>query len=399
MVYDAVESSPIDNLILASLNQEEEHLISSDPVINTKLSKVAGDIGELTIAGYLLQEVAQKLCFEETIYLLWYGYLPKLDQLKSFKEKIAQKRQLPNYIIEILKIAAHQDLSVIDALRTALSSLPCNSSGKVSYEKLEDDAVVLIALFPSIVATYWRLKQGQELVSPLPELDHTANYLYMLFARIPSAEETRTLEIYLNSVVEHSVNASTLTGRVIISTQADVISAVVGALCALKGPLHGGAPGPALKMILELVEDKSMSESYLRDKLDKGERLMGFGHRVYRTLDPRATVLAFAFESMCRAKGDLELFNTAKYVEELALKLLHEYKPHRELKTNVEYYTALVLYELGIHPDLFTPTFAISRVAGWTAHCFEQQEIGRLIRAKGFYLGPALRTWVPLRER
>jgi citrate synthase len=251
MVYDAVESSPIDNLILASLNQEEEHLISSDPVINTKLSKVAGNIGELTIAGYLLQDVAQKLCFEETIYLLWYGYLPKLDQLKSFKEKIAQKRQLPNYIIEILKIAAHQDLSVIDALRTALSSLPCNSSGKVSYEKLEDDAVVLIALFPSIVATYWRLKQGQELVSPLPELDHTANYLYMLFARIPSAEETRTLEIYLNSVVEHSVNASTLTGRVIISTQADVISAVVGALCALKGPLHGGAPGPALKMILE----------------------------------------------------------------------------------------------------------------------------------------------------
>ncbi|MBC7809505.1 MAG: citrate synthase/methylcitrate synthase, partial [Burkholderiales bacterium] len=224
------------------------------------------------------------------------------------------------------------------------------------------------------------------------------NYLYMLSGEVPSAERTRGLETYLNTVVDHGLNASTFAARVIIATQSDKVSAITGAVGALKGPLHGGAPGPALDMVFEIGEAAN-AEPYLRRKLEAGERLMGFGHRVYKVRDPRADELAKAAEIMFKADGDMALYNLVQDVEQTALRLLEEYKPGRNLQTNVEFYTALLLHGLDLPTDLFTPTFAISRVVGWTAHCFEQQATGRLIRPQSMYSGTKDRRWQSIDQR
>jgi citrate synthase len=208
----------------------------------------------------------------------------------------------------------------------------------------------------------------------------------------------RGLETYLNTVADHGMNASTFTARVIISTQSDLVSAIVGALGALKGPLHGGAPGPALDMVFEIGETAN-AETYLRQKLEQGERLMGFGHRIYKVRDPRAEVLSAAAARMYRGNGHQPLYRLASQVEQTAIALLAEYKPGRNLQTNVEFYTALLLHGLDLTPDLFTPTFAIGRIAGWTAHCFEQQYLNRLIRPQSVYVGPRQRQWIPLEQR
>jgi citrate synthase len=202
----------------------------------------------------------------------------------------------------------------------------------------------------------------------------------------------RGLETYLNTVVDHGLNASTFTARVITSTGSDLVSAVVGALGALKGPLHGGAPGPALDMVFE-IGDAARAEPVLRGKLEAGEKLMGFGHRVYRVRDPRADVLAVAAERMFTRGGDMALYDLARAVERTALRLLAEYKPGRRLQTNVEFYTALLLHGLGLDASLFTPTFAVSRVAGWIAHCLEQKRANRIIRPQSVYAGPRDRRW------
>jgi citrate synthase len=229
-------------------------------------------------------------------------------------------------------------------------------------------------------------------VAPRADLDHTANYLYMLSGEVPSHERVRALETYLNTVVDHGFNASTFTARVITSTGSDFVSAVVGAVGALKGPLHGGAPGPALDMVFD-IGDASRAEEYLRKKLAAGEKLMGFGHRVYKVRDPRADVLNVAAQRMFAGAGDRKLYDLARSVESTAIRLLEEYKPGRNLQTNVEFYTALLLHGLGLDVPLFTPTFAISRVAGWLAHCFEQRKTNRIIRPQSRYVGPQPRSW------
>jgi citrate synthase len=196
----------------------------------------------------------------------------------------------------------------------------------------------------------------------------------------------RGLDTYLATVADHGLNASTFTARVITSTGSDFVSAIVGAVGALKGPLHGGAPGPALDMVFE-IGTAERAERVLRDKIARGERLMGFGHRIYKVRDPRADVLAAAAARMFERAGDLRLYELARAVEDTALRVLEEHKPGRRLKTNVEFYTALLLHGLGLPTELFTPTFAIGRVAGWTAHCFEQRAVGRLIRPQSVYVG------------
>jgi citrate synthase len=248
------------------------------------------------------------------------------------------------------------------------------------------------------VAAYWRLLNEEEPVAPDPRLGHAANYLYMLTGEVPSTEHVRALETYLNTVVDHGLNASTFVARVIVSTRSDVVSAVVGASGALKGPLHGGAPGPALDMVFEIGE-ASKAEPYLREKIEQGERLMGFGHRVYKVRDPRADVLAAAAKRLYSRDGDAALYELALKVEKTAQRLLAEYKPRHNLKTNVEFYTALLLHGLELPTQLFTPTFAIGRVAGWTAHCFEQRAQDHLIRPQSRYTGPKDRSWVPLEKR
>ncbi|HWW61426.1 MAG TPA: citrate/2-methylcitrate synthase, partial [Thermoanaerobaculia bacterium] len=215
---------------------------------------------------------------------------------------------------------------------------------------------------------------------------HAANYLWMLDGIEPSPEQVRGLETYLNTVIDHGLNASTFTARVIASTGADLLSAIAGAIGALKGPLHGGAPGPALDMVFE-IGDASRAEEVLRRKIEAGEKLMGFGHRVYKVRDPRADVLSAAAHRMFTRGGDLPLYDLARAVEATAIRLLEEYKPGRRIQTNVEFYTALLLHGLGLEVPLFTPTFAISRIAGWLAHCAEQRATGRLIRPQSVYVG------------
>lgn len=359
----------------------------------TRLSSVDGQAGELIIAGFPVEELANKATFEETIYLLWYDALPNAVQLADFRQALATRRALPQVTQLILNAAAAQKTPVMDALRMAVSSISLQAS-----KEMWQDALTLVACFPTIVATYWRLLNGQEPIAPRADLNHAANYLYMLFGKVPSPERVRGMETYLNTVVDHGLNASTFTARVIISTQSDLISAITGALGALKGPLHGGAPGPALDMVFEIGEP-SRAEPYLRAKLEQDERLMGFGHRVYKVRDPRAEVLSAAAERLFRADGDMKLYELARHVEQVAVALLAEYKPGRNLQTNVEFYTALLLHGLGLPADLFTPTFAISRVAGWIAHCFEQQAANRLIRPQSVYIGVKNRQWIPLEAR
>ncbi len=211
-------------------------------------------------------------------------------------------------------------------------------------------------------------------------------------------EQSRALETYFNTVVDHGLNASTFAARVIISTRSDLVSAIVGAIGALKGPLHGGAPAPALDLVFE-IGSPERAEPYLRAKLERGERLMGFGHRVDRTRDPRAEVLSAAAERLYRAAGDMKLYELAKEVERTAVRLLAEYHPGRGLRTNVEFYTALLLHGLGLPKELFTPTFALSRAAGWIAHCAEQRRQNRLIRPASEYSGTRDRAWVPIAAR
>jgi citrate synthase len=220
----------------------------------------------------------------------------------------------------------------------------------------------------------------------------------MLTGSEPDVERVRGLETYLNTVVDHGLNASTFTARVITSTGSDLVSAVVGAIGALKGPLHGGAPGPALDMVFE-IGDASRAEAVLRRKIEGGEKLMGFGHRVYKVRDPRADVLGAAAERLFTRAGDMSLYTLARSVEATALRLLEEYKPGRRLQTNVEFYTALLLHGLGLDVPLFTPTFAISRVSGWIAHAMEQKRANRIIRPQSEYAGPRDRGWIPLEQR
>ena len=361
----------------------------------TRLSSVDGEAGELLIAGFPVEELAPRASFEETTWLLWHDSLPIADELDAFRRRLANRRALPPATLDLLRAAARRRVPAMDALRMAVGTLSLIEGAGDPRE----DAVILVAAFPTIVAAYWRLLRGEEPLAPREDLvGHAASFLYLLSGEEPSAERARGLETYLNTVSDHGLNASTFTARVIVSTRSDLISAVTGAVGALKGPLHGGAPGPALDMVFE-IGTPERAEGVLREKLARGERLMGFGHRVYRVRDPRADVLAAAAERFYLHGGDRALYELARSVEATALRLLREAKPDRRLDTNVEFYTALLLHGLGFPTELFTPLFAVGRVAGWTAHALEQLETGRLIRPQSEYVGERGRRWVAVEER
>jgi citrate synthase len=358
----------------------------------TRLSMVDGEAGRLVIAGFPVEELAGRATFEETLYLLWNDALPDARQLAGLKEDLHARRALPEATKDLLRAAAAGRVPAMDALRMAAGTLGLQDGDD------RDDALRVVAAFPTVVAAYWRLSRGEDPVEPDPELPHAANYLYMLSGEVPSEERARALETYLVATSDHGMNASTFAARVIVSTRSDFVSAVTGAVGALKGPLHGGAPGPALDMVFEIGKAER-AEPYLREKLESGGRLMGFGHRIYKARDPRADVLAEAADRLYAADADKDLYRLAIAVERTAVRLLAEYKPGRNLYTNVEYYTALLLHGLGLPTGLFTPTFTASRVAGWTAHCFEQRELDRIIRPQSEYTGAQDRAWVPLGER
>jgi citrate synthase len=354
----------------------------------TRLSRVDGERGELVIAGYPVEELAERATFEETTWLLWRGALPSDPELQAFRAALAAERRLPDATLALLADCARGGVAPMDALRMAAGTISLAS----------DDERAIAARLPTIVAAYRRLLGGAQPVAPRADLGHAANYLYMLSGEAPDAERVRALETYLNTVVDHGLSASTFTARVITSTGSDLVSAMVGALGALKGPLHGGAPGPALDMVFEIGE-ASRAEAILRKKIEAGEKLMGFGHRVYKVRDPRADILARAAERMYTRAGDMSLYTLARAVEATAIRLLEEYKPGRRIQTNVEFYTALLLHGLGLEASLFTPTFAVARVSGWIAHALEQRRDNRIIRPLSEYDGPIGQTWAPLGER
>jgi citrate synthase len=374
----------------------------------TALSMVDGEAGELVIAGFPVAELAANATFEETAHLLWYGRLPEEGELAAFRDDLASRRELPAATLDLLAAAAREGVGTMDALRMGAGAVGlgvpagrrrCSepraeerSAGFQPAPSDDDQARDILAALPTIVAAYWRLLARAAPIPPRRDLGHAANYLYMLSGEEAASERVRGLETYLNTVVDHGLNASTFAARVIASSGSDLVSAVVGAIGALKGPLHGGAPGPALDMVFE-IGDASRAEEYLRAKIASGERLMGFGHRVYKVRDPRADVLSAAAERMFRRGGDMALYQLARAVEAEALRLLEEYKPGRRLQTNVEFYTALLLHGLGLEVPLFTPTFAVSRAAGWIAHAFEQRRANRIIRPQSVYRGARDRAW------
>jgi citrate synthase len=284
----------------------------------TRLSEVDGERGELVIAGYPVGELAGNASFEETTWLLWHGDLPTARQLDDFKAALAAVRGIPDSTLALLRDCARRRVDVMDALRIGAGTLSL----------VAGDETGIVAGVPTVVASYWRLLHGHEPLAPRADLGHAANFLYMLSGDVPDAERVRGLETYLNTVIDHGLNASTFTARVITSTGSDLVSAVVGAIGALKGPLHGGAPGPALDMVFE-IGDASRAEAVLRRKIEAGEKLMGFGHRVYKVRDPRADVLAKAAERMFTRTGDMSLYTLARSVEAEAVRLLEVYKPGR----------------------------------------------------------------------
>lgn len=349
----------------------------------TSLSEVDGQAGRLTIAGYDVAEIAPKARFEEVAFLLWNGHRPTPWETDELSQRLARRREAPRLAYEVL--ASAKNAASIDALRMAVGLTPVEGSDM-------ENAQNLVGVLPTLVAAHYRLSRGEEPVAPRADLGHVANYLYMLKGEAPEPEAVRAVETYLNAAVDHGLNASTFVARAIVSTGSDLVSAVVGALGSLKGPLHGGAPGPALETVFEIGASER-AEAVLRAKLERGERLMGFGHRVYKVRDPRADVLKEEIERLFATAGDRALYELAMDVEKTALRLLEEYKPGRSIRTNVEFNTALLLHGVGLPVSLFTPTFSLGRVVGWTAHAMEQRKANRVIRPQSKYVGPQGLLW------
>lgn len=356
------------------------------PAVKTRISKVDGMNGKLVIAGYPIEEFASRLEFEETFFLLLEDKLPNKDQKKRIVEDLISKRRFSEAQRNILEIAASENATIIECLRIGAASLSLGTP----FASSEEESYAVVATFPLIVAWVYRLKKGLNPILPNQELSLAANFLSMLGIS-PNHKKVKALNTYWNTVADHGLNASTFTARVIASTQSDLISAATGAIGALKGPLHGGAPGPALDMVFE-IGTRERAEEYLRNKIENGERLMGFGHRIYKVRDPRADVLAEAAKELYELPELKNFYELAMYVEKTALRLLKEYKPDRTLHTNVEFYTALLLHGLDLPTDLFTPVFAIGRAAGWMAHSLEQKK-ERILRPDAIYIGTENRHW------
>jgi citrate synthase len=354
----------------------------------TRLSHVDGQNGVLIIGGYELKELAGRVSFEEAASLLWKGSRPSPEELAAVRAEIAAMRAVPETAMNVIRSAAKAP--PIDALRMACATLSLDLADPNDISPAADQraARMLVARFPTLVAAHTRLAAGKEPIAPRADLSLAANFLYMVHGKEPDPIGARALDTYWVTVMDHGMNASTFAARVIASTRSDMVSAVTGAIGALKGPLHGGAPGPVLDMLID-IKTAENCDPWVRAKLAKGERIMGFGHRVYKVRDPRAEVLSRVAEEMGGAAlHDRQLFDLARSCEQTIIRVLDEVKPGRNLRTNVEFFTALVLQSLGLQPSSFVALFACGRVAGWCAHVIEQHAEDHLIRPQSEYVGP-----------
>jgi citrate synthase len=359
---------------------------------DTSISDIDGELGRLWYVGYEIADLAEHSTFEETAYLLHHLELPTKGQLDELNEFLGGERELSPFLAKLMPTLAQQT-SPMSMLRSSISAASAydpdgwDSSPEAQLRKAQR----LIAKTPTLIASYHRNRTGQDVLPANPKLSHAANFLWMLLGEEPDPEDARALDTTFVLYADHTMNASTFTARIIASTLADMFSAITGAIAALKGPLHGGANEEAMKM-LEEVGTPDRAASYVRDRLDRHERIMGFGHAVYRTMDPRATVLKRLSREVGDRAGDLRWYELSVAIEDT----VHEQK---QLWPNVDFYAASVYHALGIPTDLMTPIFALARMAGWTAHVREQYADNRVIRPGSVYVGPSDRTWVPVEAR
>ena len=366
-------------------------------VAQTELSSVNGTEGILTYRGYNINDLAENARFEEIIYLLWYGELPTRSQLDDLTSKLRQHRKLSSDVMNTIK-ALPRGGAPIDSLKVGVTALGMEDSDQddLSQEGLREKAVLLAAAMPTILAAYQRLRNGQEPVEPDTELDTAANFLYMVRGEKPSQTQADAFNLYLVLLAEHSMNASTFTARSTISSTSDLYSAITAALGSLKGVAHGGANMMAMNMLLE-IGDPSQIEEYVDESLRIKRRLMGLGHRIYKTRDPRVNHLMKWSEKVAGEVGDTKWYQLAHNMEELTNH--HPYFTERKLYPNVEFYSAPLLYTLGLPPDMMPGVFALSRIAGWSANVMEQMADNRLMRPQAEYVGPTHQEFTPIDRR
>lgn len=347
--------------------------------VHTKIASVDGEKGELRYRGVSIGDLIATHSFEEVAYFMWTGVLPGESELCILNEKLIAGRELPLHVVKIID-ALPADMPLMDAIRTAVSAY-----GHPAFkdEIIEDQALVLTAALPVIIALHYRNQQGQSIVEADPTLSHTANYLWMLTGVLPNDVQVEALETYLKLTMEHGLNASTFAARVTISTESDLTSAITSAIGTMKGPLHGGAPSGVIDL-LEEMETLGNIRPVIEAKMKRGERIMGFGHRIYKTEDPRSVLLRDKCISM---SGEDDWLDLATAAEKEIISLLEEYKPGRKLYTNVEYYAAAIMRSIEMPPELFTPTFSAARIVGWTAHAIEQLSDNTIFRPQSVFVG------------
>jgi citrate synthase len=362
-------------------------------VAETRLSRVDGERGTLVYAGYSIEELAEHATFEEVAYLLWHGDLPDREALDRLRHQLAGAATLPDHVLDLIR-AAPTGAHPMAVLRTAVSALGLHDPEADDLTRAASlrKAVRLTAAVAAMTAATARLRAGQEPVEPRTDLSLAGNLLYMMNGEEPDDHETRTMDAALTLHADHGFNASTFSARVTIATLSDLYSAVTAAIGTLKGPLHGGANERVMRM-LEDIGTPEAAEEWVRSALDRNEKIMGFGHRVYRSLDPRAPILRRLGEDL----GSSTWFRISDRVQEVMREEME--RRGKKVYANVDFYSASVYEKLGVPTELFTNIFACARVAGWTAHILEQLEDNRLIRPKARYVGPENLSVIPIEQR
>jgi len=362
--------------------------------LDTELSFIDGTKGELLYRGYEIDDLARNATFEEVAYLLWKGSLPTQSQLDDLNAELRAARPVHPDLLDHLRHHTPKDANPMAAMRTALSMLAAyddeaeDMSPEANYRK----SIRLTAKLPTLVAAFDRIRKGKEPVAPTQEGSTAYDFLTMLNGETPGPAAEKIMDAALVLHAEHGLNASTFAARVIGSTLADIYSAITGAMGALKGPLHGGANIEVMRTLLALDESGETAQAFVDRKLAAKEKIMGIGHRVYKTLDPRATILRDMLEDLSEEKGEMKWLEMSDTIRTTV-------KETKGLDANVDFYSASVYYLLGIETDLYTPIFAISRMTGWTAHLLEQWSDNRLIRPRAEYVGPRGLTVTPIAER
>ncbi|UCC86642.1 MAG: citrate synthase [Anaerolineales bacterium] len=366
-------------------------------VAQSKMSKVLGDVGRLIYSGYDIHDLADHdTCFEEVAYMLWYCCLPTQEELDGFQRDMISRRGISFQVMDLLRTTP-EGAHPMAVLRTAVSGLALNDpeADDISHESNLRKAADLAAKIPTIIAAIDRNRKGLEPLGPRNDLNHAANFLYMLHGREPSETEARAINLYLVLLADHGFNASTFSARVTAATQSDMYSAVTSAIGTLKGPAHGGATEAAMEQLVAIGDVENV-DAWFQNARAQGRRVMGMGHRVYKVEDPRARHLRNMAAELAE-QGDPKWFQIAERLEHVALR--DPYFMERSLYPNVDFYSPPVLNALGIETDLFTTIFAMARVVGWTGHLLEQYADNRLIRPRAEYIGPMDLKWVPIGER